>query len=84
MDWEIPEDLLKAYPPEEWLIGCKGVWGDFLIVQGEAEILGMIDKITIGDASVRLFKAKPMVDLYERLLRKDPYRMFGIRNEKVA
>jgi aminoglycoside 3-N-acetyltransferase len=84
MDWEVPGDLLKVYPPEEWLIGCKGVWGDFLIVQEEAEKLGMIDKITIGGATVQLFEAKPMVDLYEQLLRKDPYRMFGVRNEKAA
>jgi aminoglycoside N3'-acetyltransferase len=83
-DWDVPEDLLKVYPPGEWLIGCKGAWADFLIVQEEAEKLGMIDKITIGDATVRLFEAKPMVDLYEQLLRKDPYRMFGIRNENVV
>jgi hypothetical protein len=55
-----------------------------LIVQEEAEKLGMIDKITIGGATVRLFEAKPMVGLYEQLLRKDPYRMFGVRNEKAA
>jgi aminoglycoside N3'-acetyltransferase len=83
IDWEIPEELLKIYPPEEWLIGCKGAWGDFLIVQEEAEKLGMIDKITIGGATVRLFEAKPMVDLYERLLRDDPYRMFGVTKQKA-
>ncbi|HTP09150.1 MAG TPA: AAC(3) family N-acetyltransferase [Anaerolineae bacterium] len=83
-NWEVPTDLVKVYPPEEWLIGCKGVWGDFLIVQEEAEKLGMIDKITIGAATVRLFEAKPMVDLYEQLLRENPYRMFGISNEKAA
>ncbi len=84
MNWEVPEDLLKLYPPEEWLIGCKGVWGDFLIVQEEAEKLGLIDKTTIGAATVRLFEAKPMVDLYEQLLRENPYRMFGARNEEAA
>jgi len=83
MDWEVPIDLRKLYPPEQWLIGCKGVWGDFLVVQEEAEKLGLIDKTTIGSATVRLFEAKPMVDLYEQLLRKDPYRMFGVRNEKA-
>lgn len=82
-EWEVPEDLLKDYPPEEWLIGCKGVWGDFLIVQQEAESLGMIDQITIGTAVVRCFDAKPVVDLYESLLRKDPYRMFGLKKETL-
>jgi aminoglycoside 3-N-acetyltransferase len=84
MGWEVAEDLLKVYPPEEWLIGCKGAWGDFLIVQEEAEKLGMIDKTTIGGATVQLFEAKPMVDLYEQLLRKDPFRMFDVRSEKAA
>jgi aminoglycoside N3'-acetyltransferase len=84
MDWEVPENLLKVYPPEDWLIGCKGAWGDFLIVQEEAEKLGMIDKTAVGGATLRLFEAKPMVDLYEQLLRKDPYRMFGVRDEKAA
>lgn len=81
MAWEIPDDLMKAYPPEQWLIGCNGAWGDFLIVQEEAEKLGMIKKRTIGGATCRLFEAKPMVNLYMQLLRKDPYRMFGVRQE---
>ncbi len=84
MEWEIPDELLKVYPPDQWLIGCKGVWGNFLIVQEEAEKLGRIAKATIGAATVRLFEAKPMVDLYEKLLKEDPYRMFGIKGEKVA
>jgi aminoglycoside 3-N-acetyltransferase len=84
MTWEVSEDLLKVYPSEEWLIGCKGVWGDFLIVQEESEKLGMIDKTTIGTATIQFFEAKPMVDLYEHLLRENPYRMFGIKNEKAA
>lgn len=81
MRWEVPPELLKVYPPDEWVIGCKGAWGDFLIVQAEAEKLGMIVSTTIGSATVRLFDAKPMVDLYAQLLREDPYRMFGIRCE---
>jgi len=84
MEWPVPKNLLKVYPPDEWLIGCQGAWGDFLIVQEEAEKLGMIDKTTIGKATVRLFEAKPMVDLYEQLLKKDPYKLFGIRNENAG
>ena len=78
MQWEIPQELLEVYPPDKWLIGCKGVWGDFLIVQEAAEKLGLIQKTSIGAAIVRLFDAKPMVDLYEMLLIENPYRMFGI------
>jgi len=81
MEWHVAKDLLTLYPSDEWLIGFKGAWGDFLIVEEEAERLGLIDKTTIGGATFRLFEAKPFVDLYEQLLNKDPYRMFGIRNE---
>jgi len=84
MKWEVPAELLKVYSPDKWLIGCKGVWGDFLIVQEEAEKLGLIDSTTIGAATVRLFEAKSMVDLYEKLLIENPYRMFGIKDEKAA
>ncbi len=79
MRWEVPPDLLKDYPPEEWLIGCQGAWGDFLIVQEEAEKLGLIRSTAIGAATCRCFQAAPLVDLYERLLRKDPDRMFGVK-----
>jgi len=81
MRWEVPEELHKIYPPDQWVIGCQGAWGDFLIVQAEAEKRGMIQTAQIGAAKARLFDAKPMVELYTELLRQDPYRMFGIRPE---
>jgi len=83
MEWEIPQELLKVYSPDEWVIGCKGVWGDFLIVQEAAERLGLIESTRIGAATARLFDAKSIVDLYEKLLIESPYRMFGIKNEKT-
>lgn len=79
MAWEVSEELLKRYPQDEWLIGCDGRWGDFLIVQQAAEELGMIKSATIGAATARLFEARPMVDLYEKLLVENPYRMFGLK-----
>ncbi len=78
MDWQVPDELLKVYPPDKWLIGCKGVWGNFLIVQEEAEQLGLIKSIKIGGATARLFGAKSMVELYEKLLIENPHRMFGL------
>jgi len=82
MKWEIPEELLDIYPQKEWLIGCEGAWGDFLIVQEEAEKLGLVKKGIIGSATIRLFEARPVVNLYEQLLKKDPYRMFGLKEKK--
>lgn len=84
MAWEIHEELLKVYSPNKWVIGCKGAWGDFLIVQEEAERLGLIESVMIGSATVRLFEAKSMVELYEKLLTENPHRMFGIKNENSA
>lgn len=79
MRWEVPDGLQKIYPPDEWVIGCQGAWGDFLIVQAEAEKRGMIRSARIGSAVARLFEAKPMVELYCQLLIADPYRMFGVK-----
>lgn len=81
MAWEIHEELLKVYSPDKWVIGCKGTWSDFLIVQKEAERLGMIRSLIIGGATARLFEAKSMVELYEKLLTENPHRMFGIKND---
>jgi len=78
MQWEVGEEVLKAYPPDQYLVGCKGVWGDFLIVQAEAEKLGLIQTTRIGSATAQLFEAKSVVELYARLLAENPYRMFGI------
>jgi len=84
MRWEVPEELNKYYPPDEWVIGCQGAWGDFLIVQAEAEKRGLIRSVQIGSAIARLFDAKPMVDLYAQLLQADPYRMFGVKPAEVG
>ncbi len=84
MRWEVPRELLKLYPPDQWLVGCQGAWGDFLIVQAEAEKLGMIKTAQIGSATARLFSAQPMIDLYAQLLRSDPYRMFAIHQANFA
>ena len=77
MEWEVPEELHQVYPSKEWAIGGKGSWGDFLIVQQEAEKLGLITNGMIGLAAARLFSAGPMVALYKKLLEENPYRMFG-------
>jgi aminoglycoside 3-N-acetyltransferase len=77
MRWEVPVELLRVYPPDQWVIGCQGAWGDFLIVQAEAVRRGMIRTSQIGAATARLFDAQPMVELYAELLKQDPYRMFG-------
>ncbi len=76
--WEAPPEVAQHYPEDEYFFGCGGAWGDFLIVQREAEARGMIRSTTVGAATARCFEAAPMVDLYEQLLIEDPYRLFGL------
>jgi aminoglycoside N3'-acetyltransferase len=84
MEGKVSEELLKVYPPGEWFFGCEDIWGNFLIVQQEAEALGMIETRTIGMATARLFKARPMVELYKKLLMENPYRIFGVKPNRKA
>lgn len=76
---KVPEELLRVYSPDAWLFGCENIWANFLIVQQEAEKLGMIKSGTIGAEAVRLFEAAPMLALYRKMLLEDPYRMFGVQ-----
>jgi aminoglycoside N3'-acetyltransferase len=78
MEGKVPEELLEIYPPDEWLFGRENRWSDFLIVQREAEALGIIQSRMIGSATVRLFRARSMVKLYKKLLQENPYRFFGV------
>lgn len=73
----IPETILQLYPKDQWSIGY-GPAADFLIVQEEAEKLGLVKSVQIGLATVKLCPAKPLVNLYERMLRDDPYRLFRL------
>ena len=47
-------------------------------MQIEAEQRGLIRRGHIGNAECMLFKAKPVVDIYEEFLRTDPFEFFGI------
>lgn len=41
-------------------------------------ILTLLKTTMVGAAVVTMFDAKTIVDLYEAMLRKNPYRLFGI------
>lgn len=72
---EVPEDIQRAYPEQQWRIGY-GPEANFLAVQQEAESHGLIRLTRIGCAVVRCFDARTIVNLYEALLRENPYRLF--------
>jgi aminoglycoside N3'-acetyltransferase len=83
---QLPEELQRQYPGTNWYIEYhdpqkpypEDAWGK---VQTEAERRGLIKRGRIGKAECLLFKGKPVVDIYEELLRTDPYMLFGVAHE---
>jgi aminoglycoside 3-N-acetyltransferase len=81
--FELPEEIQRQYPKNDWYVEYQDpnkplpedAWGK---VQMEAERRGLIRQDYIGDAKCMLFKAKPVVDIYEEFLRTDPFALFGI------
>jgi len=81
--FELPEEIQRQYPKTDWYVEYQDpdkplpedAWGK---VQMEAERRGLISWGPIGNAECMLFKAKPVVDIYEEFLRTDPYELFGI------
>lgn len=74
---EVPEDIQREYPSHLWRIGY-GPESNFLLVQQEAEARHLITTTMIGNALARFFDARIMVDLYEAMLRENPYRLFEV------
>jgi aminoglycoside 3-N-acetyltransferase len=82
--FELPEEIQRQYPKTDWYVEYnephkplpEDAWGK---VQMEAERRGLIRRGYIGKAECMLFKAKPVVDIYEEFLRQDPFELFGIK-----
>lgn len=82
--FELPEEIQRQYPKIDWYVEYQNplkplpedAWGK---VQMEAERSGLIRRGYIGQAECMLFKAKPVVDIYEEFLRKDPFELFGFK-----
>lgn len=72
-----PADLTRDYPAVEWGIGY-GPEANFLLAQQAAEAEGFITVGQIGQAMARLFALQPVVAIYERLLREQPYAVYGL------
>jgi aminoglycoside N3'-acetyltransferase len=81
--FELPEEIQRQYPKSEWYVEyqdpdkplLEDAWGK---VQSEAERRGLIRRSYIGNAECMLFKAKPVVAIYEEFLRTNPFALFGI------
>jgi aminoglycoside 3-N-acetyltransferase len=81
--FQLPEEIQRQYPKTDWYVEYhdpqkplpENAWGK---VQIEAERRGLIRRGHIGNAESMLFKAKPVVDIYEEFLRTDPFELFGV------
>ena len=78
---EVPEEIQREYPSDLWSIGY-GPESNFLLVQREAEAHHLITTTMIGSALARFFDASTMVDLYEAMLRENPYRLFAVDEQQ--
>ncbi|MGE5224335.1 MAG: AAC(3) family N-acetyltransferase [Omnitrophica WOR_2 bacterium] len=77
--FKVPQDIRRDYPEDIYLAYGSTPDDAWRKVQAEAEYRGWIKKQKIGEAECRLFKAKPVVGMYEEALRTDPYGLFGVK-----
>ena len=77
--FEVPDHVQCDYANDEWAIGYGRTPNDaWLVVWAEAERRGLVRKHQIGQAECALFKAKPVVTIYEEMRRNDPFGLYGI------
>ena len=78
--FDIPDDILRDYPQDQWGIGYGSTPDDpWAKVWDEAQRRGLIRTRTIGQSECKLFKAKTMVSIYEEMRRADPFALFGVK-----
>ena len=82
--FQLPEEIQRQYPKTDWYVEYNDphkplpvdAWGK---VQIEAERRGLIRRGYVRKAACMLFKAKPVVDIYEEFLRTNPFELFGVK-----
>jgi aminoglycoside 3-N-acetyltransferase len=77
--FEAPRDLASRYDAAEWVIGYGSAPLDpWQTVWEQALELGLISRGAIGRSECALLRARPVVALYEGLLRHDPLGAYGL------
>ena len=79
--FRLPDDIRRDYPEDIYIsYGSTpdDAWGK---VQNEAERRGLIKRHRIVKAECMLFKARPVVGIYEEALRTDPFGLFGVKSK---
>jgi aminoglycoside N3'-acetyltransferase len=80
---DLPEEIRKMYPENNWYVeysdpqkqahhhGWDKVWQ-------EAKKRNLFKQGVIGNATSYFFRAKPVVDIYEFMLKTDPYALLDV------
>ncbi len=77
--FRVSDEIRRDYPDDIYL-ACSNVQYDaWEKVQTEADRLGLIKRHRLGQADCMLFRARPVVGIYEHALRKDPFEFFGFK-----
>lgn len=80
--FRVPDDIQRDYPADKWAVGYGTSPNDaWMTVWAEAQSRGLIRKNHIGQAECLLFRAKPVVAIYEEMRRNDPFGLYGIDPE---
>lgn len=73
------EEVDKIYPPSEWFIEMgKPSVKPWYTIQDMAFQKGLIKTGTIGDCKCMFFDIWDIVCIYERELKNNPYKLYGI------
>jgi aminoglycoside N3'-acetyltransferase len=76
--FKVPDDIRSEYTSDIHIAYGRTPedgWGKVLAA---AEKRGLVNRHTIGQAKCMLFKASPVIGIYESALRTDPMGLFGI------
>jgi hypothetical protein len=74
----VPDDLRREYPEDVHLAFGGDPSDAWERVREEADRQGMIRRRRIGQSECMLFRVRPVVAIYERSLRADPFTLFGV------
>jgi len=79
--FRVPDDIRRDYPENIHIAYGSTPDDAWRKVQDESERRGLIKRHRIGNAECMLFKARPVVGIYEEALRTDPFGLFGLKKE---
>lgn len=77
--WRAPEELLRAYPEERYVLGYGKTpvdgWGKVFDLADQRDL---VQRERIGEAEGLLFRARAMGEIYDHALATDPYALWGV------